>query len=669
MQKYTVWALVLALGALQGCSQPGQQGTVLRGAVPRARSAVQAPVCEPPQLLAKIDPKVLPDSIWSAEAKGDCPRIPPSDRGSWFERRLYPLAGPQRENPNIRTLCQYTWKPRADARPDLEALGREGLEPRPDAPTLGLLATNEATTYYQPLEQLALARFDVPQQLPAVPTGTPIVQVAIIDTAETREGFGVVDDDGHGIEMGKIVELIACRNQTPCKTHIHYYPALSFLTKDGNLSGPAPGLGYLGTRTELAAQIRQATDDWLNQPIAGARPPLLINLSLGWSGCYGDPEGSRRVRDALAYASCQGALVFAAGGNGDVIEGCPTTPQPTPEDPAAALHMFPGLWGGTALTDQLCREAGAPGKLADVPLLLGIGAVDYRDYQLSFTDHEADLAAYGQAVAVRRESPLGWTAIGGTSVSTAAITGMAATLLQYAPQLSSREVVDALYKGAVDLPRSAAAPVPNHNICNRSFLTTCDPARVSRVSLCQLLRPHISIACDPLQGGVLTPTPGLLPLFPDPYEPPLPSPLACTTCPGPSCPAGCMFPADAGERDGRDKAWVQGQRGKSPAGCTCRGPADSAIPHGSWVAYAIANTPKVSFEVRFEVAVSELKLHVKTNLGEQRFVLGSAAAHQLRRWNLDVPGAQTAKVTYQLPDNTLEVNDVRLWIDVQEPPP
>jgi hypothetical protein len=654
---YRLLCRLCMLGVFVACGRGEQRSTVptgveLTGSGTQPAGTQPEPRREPPNscdpaiALQRIDRNKLPDSIATVEFTGDsCPVA----EGEWITRTIYPTPGREpRDRPIAKRLCQYLWKSPTGLSPKLDLLPPGAFI---DPPVLALQAGDEED-YFKPLNELARLRWDIPSQLPEPEAHGRTIRVAVLDTAETV-GESVIDANGHGLAVGKVVETLACAGRERCGVELVYYPALSFRTDAHVLRGPQRGAGAVGSRGGLAAEIRQATDDWLRIEPA-KRTPLVINMSLGWSGCYSDPKGSELVRGAIAYATCQGALVLAAGGNGDVVPGCPTDPKPSPEDPDK-LHMYPGLWGGAPLQDA-CKREQLPDPNGPIPLLVGIGAVDYRDLQLSFTDHESDLVAYGQAVSVHAGESPAWMAAGGTSLSTAAVSGMAALALRYKPDLPAFELFNKLYEGSVEL--RTKAPGDKAFICNRDLGTPCSDPHVNRLSACKLLNQVAGVPCTVLEAGKLTPVPSLKSRMPKPGDPISGAPRPCRG-------GDCFFDsATYANYDNRDKPWCDRQ-GSAPSGCTCSGPATQLVA-GSLLAQA--NRTQVFLEVKFSIAVKKMKLVVKNNLGrEQRFILGDAAADQLRRWRFDFPGAQTAKVEYELPDNSLEVSDVRLWYDWSPP--
>lgn len=629
--------------------------------------------CEPPIVVGRIVPGEAPDAIWLAQAPSNfCPQVS-SKSGEWLVRELF-VDGE-------RAVCQYIWRPKDNERPDDAALREAGLTVQVDPPAISGLggAHPEDQKWFEPLTELARARFDIPKNVPSPGPSPHGVQVAVLDTANTLGTGEVVDKDGHGTAMGAVVKMLGCADAGSCNVDVKYYPALSFAASGSNLTLPPTGSGDKGTAGELAAMIRKATNDWKDHK----QSPLIINLSLGWSGCFEEPDGLRSVtvKNAITYATCHGALVLAAGGNTDVIDGCPKSAARGAEP----LHMYPGLWGGETITKESCEKVKAPppdevtpaspmGAMEPprpkaIPLLLGIGAVDYADNPLSITDHDSDLAAYGQAVPIASSHwPHDYRLYIGTSVSTAAVSGIAATALRYQPGLDLRGLIEKLYAARVPLFPSLAPR--GKFICNRPDVTDCKQRIVSRLSVCQLLNAlGAKVDCHVLGAGVSTSSDALNKLMGEQQSKSEPQPAECLQHCGeagqPACASGCSFASGSGDEDACDAPWTQKQGKGGNAGCTCKAivPTGMSTAARSLIAQVVSNgnSGRVTVGARFEVDATELKLVVNTRLGERRFVLGDLLKNRERYWSVNVVSPLNARIEYRVADEqdqSLGVTDV-----------
>lgn len=590
-------------------------------------AAARPPAAAPnrdPGLLGHWRDGELPELIWVSRGTKDCARVS-GQGGSWFPRRIMDVQLPQRRE----IACNHVWQPTSDAAPDTAALRAAIPTVQPDSIVVNSLAggPEQAALWSEPWYELARARFQMPEQHPAQPPRR-LVRVAVLDSAAldgSKAGYS--DPIAHGRAVMRVIEELACGQLSQCAAEIVPYPALPLLSGEDHGIRSAPlDAGAVGSRGLLAARIEQATLDWLQaRATSEGAKRLVINLSLGWSGCWepvnkdNAPEllASRLVHDAIERASCHGALVVAAGGNGDVIAGCPASA------PGRPRHMFPGLWGGQTLTPERCAAVGVRDPAAEAShLLLGIGAVDRGDARLSTSDHEADLVAYAQNVVVPDATQAsGYTlALAGTSMSAAAASGIAAALWAYDDALSPDKLVGALRNSAKDLRPVPAEP---DFICN-------DPAgcaRVRRIGLCSalnLVRPDL--VCQAPELGA---------------APSMATPLAaaaqgvtfddCSQCPGVSCPNACALPPDAGEHDAQDVPWIVPQP-KPPACGTC-----VLVP-----GYAV-------FQAQFTQPVRDIRLVVQSSwYGQLIYKLGDAEMDPYE-WYLpwDVYDAWSASLLYR----------------------
>ena len=519
-----------------------------------------------------------PSQFWIARTRERCTNVA-GQGGVWLAR---PVLSTARPGAATEWLCSFSWNG-PDAPPDLTTLrrisgGRLEADPPIVTPNFGGADPERDLNWYGPLYSLTRARLGMPDKR-APHSLSQVVRVAVLDTAAdmaTAKGDaagGYVDPVGHGRAVGRLVQELACGELEKCATQVSNLPALPFSSRtDRKLALSSAGAGGVGTRAILAAAIEQASSTWANQSRR-----LVINLSLGWSGCWeSDPRtepqfekllgakrdmASQAVLIALGRAVCRGGLVVAAAGNGDLQSSCPSQPVA----PGAPRHMFPGLWGGTRIDPSACSALGVAANFDEPrPLLIGVGAVDHYDNQLAITDHEADFVAPAQSVVVPDVTQTnGWTLpLSGTSMSAAAFSGIAAALWSYEPQLKHSQLLAAIRKAAVSL---RSRPLPGDPgardfICNDDFNGGSCP-EIARISLCGTLGKYAGDCSTPeaqkessASFATMSPVASTEPAVA----------VDCDAC-GTSCPEACEI---GDEQDALDAVWVVPQ--PKPPGCgTC----------------------------------------------------------------------------------------------------
>lgn len=219
-----------------------------------------------------------------------------------------------------------------------------------------------------------------------------------------------------------------------------------------------PGGGLYGSRRDLALAIRREVADWWATP---DRPHLILNLSVGWEGIYG--EEAPEVRGAIEDAVCRGALVVAAAGNrraGPRSLDKPLLPAAWERDPAPTFARCRALIG----------EPPPPSLLAPVsyrPLLYAVGGVRQGGRVLANGRPNATprLVAFGDHAPVLYPSSPPWPktpvessparTLTGTSISTLVVAAAAAARWNEDLDLSPYAVMDRLWQAsapyAVDL--------------------------------------------------------------------------------------------------------------------------------------------------------------------------------------------------------------------------
>ena len=534
---------------------------------------------DPVQDVYKASPGQTPNPFFVAvSSDGRCQDLT-GQNGQWIGRVLF-------ASPRSGTFCAYGWHsdPLAPPEPALFDAA-PNLKAEPDEPALALAAPAQAApeptaveieAWFKPLHEQTRLRLGVTAAEASFARSAPSgrrgsVRVAVIDSASGDLGGAYFfDPTGHGQAVGRLIQEVGCTGQVGCGVRVVNYPALSLSNGDGMMiQTSASGAGAYGTRARLAEQIEKAAEDWVQARRRGAGPDhLVINLSLGWSGCWDDPKAknldSQAVRDALTRAACRGALVVAAGGNHDSVPGCPQDPQRVGE------HVFPAKWAnGERLDSKVCSSVGIDGaKDEDIgPLVLGISAVDEFDQKLAIAEQESTLVAHGNAVVVP-DGPSGnaWTKqLSGTSMSAAAVSGIAAAVWAAFPARTIQQLETNLIEPAVVLrPRSDK---DRSFICN-SLPKPLDPREcetVRRVSLCRSIAhaQGISDGCGPAAGEK---TPVQFGTIPTP-DVPITKGVDCSACDTATQSCEACQPAPAGTIDPAEQPWAV--VGPQPEGDSC----------------------------------------------------------------------------------------------------
>ncbi|MCG8462131.1 MAG: S8/S53 family peptidase [Holophagales bacterium] len=336
-------------------------------------------------------------------------------------------------------------------------------------------------------------------------------RLAILDTAPT----GSLDRatpafSPHGDTLMRMAQRLLCRGraaagETDCAARITSRLTLPWQTfvptsKSSSVRDEARG-GSVGLISDLATAIIDEVDAWKRESEpSGRRPPLVINLSVGWDGelfgGYGGHQPSPAVdavRQALRHASREGALVIGAAGNR----------RWGPESETRAV--LPAGW--EADREPISAGARRPGETGG-PAIHAVGGLRPGHHPLVNSRPGATwarLMAFGDHAAVTQgRSPLRTEVLTGTSVSTLVVSATAALVWAQEPHLDAARVIERLYERGeelgveVEIAASAAAGE--------------EPGHARRVRLCQALpEPGCGPAADTDLG-----LPGVL----DPAQPP-----------------------------------------------------------------------------------------------------------------------------------------------------
>ena len=407
--------------------------------------------------------------------------------------------------------CLYEWKT-PEREPQLEDLPNDGERAPdewldPDQHVVGAAAGEPVRAVRRLVEPDLEAAFrrqtEASTSLPVLAVGGTQAprrtRVAVVDGSKHRvelepairitpgvPGVGLVP---HGEAMGAIIQAISCPDcgtagQESDEVQVVNHLALKMV----DIDTPSDDGGYFGTLGELARQIFRAVAAWQIEyrDMPNQRPPMIINLSLGWNPSFNQKldgsvvAGVAAMRAVIEFAACQGALVIAATGN--------DTGGPDP----ATGPMFPAAWerepppadcDGTPYAEIV-------GNVDYRPLIYAVGGVDGRDEPLSNArpDARSRLAAPSFYSMARLNNPIFEPAIHtGSSVATAVTSAVAAAVWRYRRDLGPAEVMALVYDTAEDL---GARP----DFCNGG---ACAPGTsVRRVSLCRALRAAIERGCD-----------------------------------------------------------------------------------------------------------------------------------------------------------------------------
>lgn len=440
----------------------------------------------------------------------------------WNEVELFALGDATAER-----WCRYTMKADADSKDAQDALLEDsGLNtastdcrsvfPQAD-PTLDeLTAPGLRQSFHQRVGRVHASQLKLPD------TGEPSeslrspVRVAVVDTVGSWRNVSYPDVNSmHGVNMARIIDDLACPVAGDCAVDVQ--SELGLPRTRTNPIDTSRG-GFVGTHADLASAIVSAVDTWL----APAGPddvapselgPLVINLSLGWEPTFfggndlsTDPARVTMVHSALEYASCHRALVVAAVGNdvGDCADG----------------PLAPGAWEQLAAPDaDRCEQLGVTADFQERPLLYAVGGLGEGDERMPLSRGAARTRLAATATYAVAGDPDVTIASTGTSVAAAAVSGAAALLWSYAPDLSGDAIMAALYTNGPELGWDAevhpdAGPVPKAHrldICS-AMEDLCDSAPNCPLNLdCQLgdgkaaMDAAVGITLEQAQS--VTPTP------------------------------------------------------------------------------------------------------------------------------------------------------------------
>jgi hypothetical protein len=364
---------------------------------------------------------------------GACPMIP-----DWSATKLFGGAAGELDD-----YCRYTWTGAgAPTSVDIAAIGAHPgiVSHEADCEIVHEQGTDALTNVYAPLlEAMFRESINAPDpsdlDLPASEALRSPVTVTVVDTTP---GDASNPRSIHGDAMLDIVDTIACPlAEGACAVETQRVLGLPRY----ELGGPADATrgGHFGSLADLAVGIHSAVTEWeVANAVAGVPSKLVINLSVGWDPTsFGSGPAEQAVRAAVEAAYCKGAIILAAAGNSS--------------DMCSSGALLPGAWETAprpnhARCNALIPGAPAPSSDGYRPLVFAVGGVDRS--KAAFSKARSSGTPRLNATADHVRAGGSTVALTGTSTATAAVSGAAALLWSYNPQLQPGQVMDAVYAGS-----------------------------------------------------------------------------------------------------------------------------------------------------------------------------------------------------------------------------
>ncbi|MCB9727283.1 MAG: S8/S53 family peptidase [Deltaproteobacteria bacterium] len=426
--------------------------------------------------------EACPAGAWVGETDAaTCPRAEPG----WTVTAVFPSGGGALSPVQRAPFCAYEWngagQPDPCGLPDDRTTNKaagEWLERdcRVVAPAGGL--PEILAGYANDRFARGLTHVEVPDAkvlpLLGADTGHQIALVAIVDTIEDEVPAPVPEWAFHGLAVQGLARAVACqRDPKACLARFLRVQAL----KPGPDPSSAAAFAYQGIG--LAKAIRAATQQLMRRSGDDhGLPGKVMNLSLGWDPSYTWVDGTaaadglervsvRLVRAALVEASCAGVLVFAAAGNpaGGRAPAGPIYPAAWERVPAPGKDQCDCL--RTCDSRKACTRCDELAASPDESLIQAVGMVGDADEELLGARAKGmpRLAAPGffqatpmpdsDSFEISDSSPLRLPLMTGSSMSTAVLSAIAASVWSVNPKLPRRDVVRALYSSGETLPIDA----------------------------------------------------------------------------------------------------------------------------------------------------------------------------------------------------------------------
>ena len=500
----TKFALAMTL-VLAGCSTAPvstwpQSTPPQESATPKAAPREAAPA---PRSTVDVDTPLRPRDAalrwrWigiKTNVTAPCPS-PATTPGTtpWDVRELFDHGSGTMIPPSLRRFCLYE-RATAAGISELRDLVTNGLLTGVDTDRMvvSALGSDLQDATWRPSRDFFLSQTG----FASLPSTGSRPRLAILDTGATRESGAerFRGSSQHGYTLVNMARDLLCGGGSCLAevtsqltlAYMGYHPENRELCDRNESEG-----GYLGTLGELAEAIRQEVDAW---ETSGSADRLVINLSLGWHPRFGGlearvrnmPEAVQPVYEALADATCRGALVVSAAGNAGG----------GPEDETGPL--LPAAWetrlapGFAACASRLGSPPGAAdfpttGRRAYRPLVYAAGGVAASGHPLFNSREEGTprLAAYADH-GVAEASGGSTSMMTGTSVSSLVVSAAAAAVWHYRPSLAPHQVMDLLHDAGHDLDREA-------DFCLGGRSSSCpdDDLDTHAVSVCAAVR----LACS-----------------------------------------------------------------------------------------------------------------------------------------------------------------------------
>ncbi|HKO46372.1 MAG TPA: S8/S53 family peptidase [Polyangiaceae bacterium] len=373
-------------------------------------------------------------------------RLNGSAGGAWVEGTLIEARD---SNDDLgSSFCSYSWRG-LTTQPPVPPASREGVDWQWDCPRIG--AHGGSDDMNEALANHGRAALGTIQWKPS-PAGEVPVRIAVVDTAAHL--WSDPDNNPHGKAVGALALDTACEGVTNCNVQAENFLGLAVYRE----ARPGGGSivrrdrqhgGWFGGHGDLARAIRAAVDaapdarTVLNLSIAYEAPELASTLQPAATDF-----SNRIVLAALHYARCHGALILAAAGNG-----------PVPADPEQTAG-FPARWTSLpALSKAECAHRFGVARVGDSPrpLLYAVSGLDFAAQSLLTTRGRGQSAIAALGFAAVRPLPNGsyTRRLTGTSMATATVSGIAASLWSHNGSLSADALVSALYNAS---PTTAISP-------------------------------------------------------------------------------------------------------------------------------------------------------------------------------------------------------------------
>lgn len=412
---------------------------------------------------------------------------------------------PDRVPPGLSSFCLYTHAA-AGSQDQSRQVFRELIEARklehaaPDCAAIGTMAEPAASFEENLVAQAGGAGTEIP--LAANPGAPPKVRLAFLDSQPTAGGLPtVVGNSHHGYALAHLARRLACPKGA-CLPRITTQLALPIVGFDpenpiSTVRDEGKG-GFFGTYGDLANAIRREVVAWESS----GEQRLVLNLSLGWDGelfrdvpsVDGKPGHHRKRADetrglgrkpdsghaapvlsvlrALQDAACRGALIVAATGN--------RTGGPQP----GSGPLLPAAWETMDAPDAatcsklLGSETAVRDAAGRQPLLYAAGGIRSEGFPLANSRPKAEppRVAYADHAAVTDGAGQPTATYTGSSVASAVIATIAATVWHHGPSRTRADLMQDLHQSGNCLERKA------------DFGHATAAKEVRRITLCRALK-------------------------------------------------------------------------------------------------------------------------------------------------------------------------------------